>query len=481
MRGRVRSGIDYFRFVYGSEWAYFLALFAVLIGLATGGLPEWVIITLASLGSTITIFQLVVDTVKLRQRWNMSELVINPGELNTFNFKGVQWADEDTRENFLSLESAKVFGENEKIWRSLSTNEAITNGARSIPIASAKKRYALPDYLRDIAPRALRKSGLVGKDGKPRAKPAVRFNGALCRISTEPSLALLSTGDDPDRVQQVIRLQRVSYYDGESSNELWHWSFETKIDASPPMSPGRRIPLEAAVDLDRRILQLDYSKMANIIGITLVAITSDQKVVMVRQGAHNSVTPGAFALSSSGSLDWKDVTRVQKRRGSATATSQVGPSLHDVLMEGMLRELREESLVEPREVVSESAEITGYFRWLSRGAKPEFTGIVRLSASSTDLMKRSVRGAERLYTDSHAFVPVELLTAAGQGRADWEEPLKPLRECLVAAVPGIEHWSDVSFAASGAAAWLAARDFVRANGSYLSGDDASHNAGTSTS
>lgn len=369
----------------------------------------------------------------------MSELVINPGELNTFIFKGVQWADEGAGENFLSLESAKVFGENEKIWRSLSTNEAIAKGARGIPIASAKKRYALPDYLRDIAPRALRKSGLVGKDGKPRAKPAVRFNGPLCRISTEPPLALLSTGDDPDRVQQEIRLRRVSYYDGESSTELWHWSLETKFDASPPMSPGRRVPLEAAADLERRILQLDYSKMANIIRITFVAITSDQKVVMVRQGAQNSVTFGAFALSSSGSLDWKNVTRVQKGRQTTKATSHVGPSLHDVLMEGMLRELHEESLAEPREVISQSAEITGYFRWLSRGAKPEFTGIVRLSVSSTDLMKRSVRGAERPYTDSHAFIPVESLTTAGQSRVDWEEPLKSLRECLDAAVPGIEH------------------------------------------
>ena len=93
-------------------------------------------------------------------------------------------------------------------------------------------------------------------------------------------------------------------------------------------------------------------------GITLIAHTSDDCVLMAVQ---NSVTPGGVAASSSGSLDWADVTG--------------GPAqLREVLMRGMLRELHEEAAVDPHEVLPETVRATSYFRWLSRGAKPEFTG-----------------------------------------------------------------------------------------------------------
>lgn len=82
----------------------------------------------------------------------------------------------------------------------------------------------------------------------------------------------------------------------------------------------------------------------------------------------------------------------------------------------MLRELLEESQVRRDEIVEGSQYVTGYFRWLSRGAKREFTAVVRLNVTLADLERRRVKGTEKNYTAGRFAVLVSLLQeAAGRG------------------------------------------------------------------
>lgn len=83
--------------------------------------------------------------------------------------------------------------------------------------------------------------------------------------------------------------------------------------------------------------------------------------------------------------------------------------LRDVLFKGMLRELLEEPQVRRGESVEGSQYVTGYFRWLSRGAEPEFTWVVRLNVTLADLERWRGKGTGKNYTEGRFAVPVSLL------------------------------------------------------------------------
>jgi 8-oxo-dGTP pyrophosphatase MutT (NUDIX family) len=75
----------------------------------------------------------------------------------------------------------------------------------------------------------------------------------------------------------------------------------------------------------------------------------------------------------------------------------VNEVLQDILKQGMERELREETGIRPDEITA--TRVTGFARWLERGAKPEFLGITELSASARDLeRRRQLASDERIYT-----------------------------------------------------------------------------------
>lgn len=211
------------------------------------------------------------------------------------------------------------------------------------------------------------------------------------------------------------------------------------------------------------IFGLNDARMANIVGIPLMAITSDRQVLFVLQSGRNSVLPNGFAASSSGSLDWADAKRAQHR-----AVKLDRPVLlREALFEGMLRELLEESQVSRHEIVEGSEYVTGYFRWLSRGAKPEFTGIVRLTVTLAELEGRKVKGAEKNYTAGRFSVPVSLLQ---ESAATWEQDQEKLYEELHNQLPKSQReqltWR-VPIGVSSIAAWCAAADFVASHPGYL--------------
>ncbi len=225
----------------------------------------------------------------------------------------------------------------------------------------------------------------------------------------------------------------------------------------------RSVAHQYAVDAAGEILGLSDARMANIVGISLLAITADGQVLFVLQSGRNSVLPNGFAASSSGSLDWADARRVQHR---AVKLDQP-VDLRDVLFEGMMRELLEESQVRRHEIVEGSQYVTGYFRWLSRGAKPEFTGIVRLTVTLPELEGRKVKGFEKNYTAGRFSVPVRLLQ---QSVETWSQGQEYLYEVLHDQLPKSQRQQltrRVPIGVSSIAAWCAAADFIASHPGYL--------------
>lgn len=498
MRSRVRAFIDYMRFVYGSEWAYAVgfisSVLAVVVGAVEDDIPRDIVFTAGVGGAAISFVLVARDSLDLYQRWAGVELRYGGLRDSSAYFSGVQWGStaedhDDPDSGFVELAGSGDGETVQRIWRDAVVDRTLWSEAGNVPLELRRSRYLLPDKLRDIAPRALRATNSK-TSGAGRGLRPIWFNGKLARLMTEPTVESLSAA--------TLSVQSVSFFDGQASNELWSWTqvqngasntnvfgaarnvlssafknfrrrderFKTDPQTGQDGAEGTRsVAHQGAVDAGGELLGLSDACMANIVGISLMAITADGQVLFVRPSGRKSVLPNGFAASSSGSLDWADARRVQQR-ADGTDRSVV---LRDVLFAGMLRELLEESQVRRDEIVEGSEHVTGYFRWLSRAAKPEFAGVVRLTVTLAELEGRKVKGAEKNYTAGRYSAPVGLLQEAA---GSWSQSQEDLYTALHDQLPEGQRsqlTGRVPIGVSSIAAWCAAADFLVAHPQYLDG------------
>lgn len=131
-----------------------------------------------------------------------------------------------------------------------------------------------------------------------------------------------------------------------------------------------------------RLRPLKGSWLANLVGVSTLAFTSDGKLVLVWQAPDNYNSPGLFAPSGSGALAPADL---------------VGASdLQTLVMRGANRELCEETGVLSSEIGH--TEALGFARWLSKGGMPEFYGYTLLGVTSDELDLREIPRDERRFT-----------------------------------------------------------------------------------
>lgn len=445
-RNLLRSRVDYLLFVYGSAVRWSIAVVVSVVLLVGDLLPKpwssvifWGGVALA----VLALAQTVVTGVRTFVHWSSVTLVPRP---EPFRWGGAQWTD-DGRIVPISPGDAPQLA-----WQSPEVDELLrrTPAFRSaVPASLDAYPFQLPRRLADIAGRSLRHRAARNAEGGSRRLPPARFNGRLVRLASEPTPEALSDGG--------LVFQHVRYYDGESSNEVW--PFVPKAE----QRGRRRSPVEPfVVDRRHRILSLDLARAANIVGISMFAVTADDRIILVRQSARNSVAPDAFASSSSGSADPGDFGFHHGGRSGGTG-ALAG------LMTGMLRELAEESRVRREEVVDDSAVITGYFRWLDRGAKPEFTGLARVRVASTELDARGFHDGESAFTAGLAFLPVTVaLDAVSAWREDASTPELRQRAAVDRFVGEIEHHcGSAAVNPSCAAAWCAAIDYLATHPEWL--------------
>lgn len=132
-------------------------------------------------------------------------------------------------------------------------------------------------------------------------------------------------------------------------------------------------PVAFGTDGVAHLDDLEFAPVNNHVGISTLAVTADRYIVIWQQGDLNIVDPGKIVPTGSGSGDLGDLDCA---------------SLRSTVTRGMERELREEGLrngvqLPPNAVAS--TELLGFFRWLSRGGKPEFVGLTRLNLNVGDV------------------------------------------------------------------------------------------------
>jgi hypothetical protein len=187
-----------------------------------------------------------------------------------------------------------------------------------------------------------------------------------------------------------LRLMQTSFFMQVCSAELCQYVVVDRVTREE--KDIRRMEL---VDRSGRLVTLAASRLANNIGISTLAFTSDDLLLVVTQSQRNVASQGLLAPSGSGTLEPGDLTAV----GDAA-------SLQDVLVHGMERELCEETGISIDDVFK--TRVVGFGRWLERGAKPEFFAVTRLKIPAADVDGARISSGEKIYTEGVDAIFVDL-------------------------------------------------------------------------
>lgn len=109
-----------------------------------------------------------------------------------------------------------------------------------------------------------------------------------------------------------------------------------------------------------------YRQVSGHIGATSLLISENQKIICLFQGSGKALEADKVHLGGSGSMDFKD------------ARQNSGEDLRHAIRRCMARETAEETgLKSHAEEIYDNTLITGFFHWMDRAAKPEFSGLTR--------------------------------------------------------------------------------------------------------
>lgn len=435
MRHRLRSIVDHLIFIYGGllRWAGGLVLF--LAGFLATGWAATGLAVISVVGILLGLHQLHRQATRY-EVWDLDAVPRLDAHEAT---ESVVWAPVRARIGTAGRPSAS---HGTQVWEDLAVNEALCRQSRTgygvaqAVVELARHPFVLPEDLRVRAPAAVKAQSKAAGGRHPQLsvfRAPIRFNGRLMRLELEPTVRALEAG--------AFRAREVRYFDAEASNEVWSMSVTSAEQRDRAPAPEHPSPVQRHVwDSHGRILPLETAQAANIVGISIVALTPRRDVLVIRQTRHNSIAGGGIGASGSGSLDYADFRKAQarlsrqvpRRAGRLRSEDETGTDgdgrvdgipLVELLLEGMVRELCEESGLRHGEVRWETAAVTGYFRWADRAMKPEFTGVVEVTAEAEDLERRRLSRGERVFS-SHV-IPVSLqslVDAAARDGADSKAP-----------------------------------------------------------
>lgn len=364
---RIRSWWDYAFFQASSEWPLLLSVAGVILGAATI-LPSTVGIVLGVIAFVVGLGAFLRDLHELRRRWADYEFTAIPAPFPTAIPPPGAYP-EPVYLHVLGRGTALV-------------SDPIDRAIASQDIAARldDEPYRLPKSLKGSAPYVLP----VANYGR------LVFNGRIVGMRGDP-LPPGGTAPPP------IRLHIARFFDAQCSNEMCNLQV-THRNGEDEFDPRT----ELLTNANGQLRTIAESILADCVGISTIAFTADNALVVTRQTSRNIASPRQLAPSGSGSLDPRDLGPASTGRGPRRPEV-----LQDILRRGMERELREETGIRQEEI--RSTKVVGFARWLERGAKPEFFGISELSATTLDLKEqRRLTSDERLYTDGTFTLTVDV-------------------------------------------------------------------------
>lgn len=119
-----------------------------------------------------------------------------------------------------------------------------------------------------------------------------------------------------------------------------------------------------------KLKSIEFSNMNNEIGVSTIAITSDNCLILFTRNNRTATDDtGLLIPSGSGSANFADY--------------QENNFLQSVL-NGINRELLEETSLINKKNIEYTTKITGYFRWMEKGGKPEFVAVTKFRNVTLD-------------------------------------------------------------------------------------------------
>ena len=156
-----------------------------------------------------------------------------------------------------------------------------------------------------------------------------------------------------------------------------------------------------------------FSRVSGHIGITTLLITENNRVAMLHQGDSKAIGSRTVTLGGSGSMNYNDMFFDKDKK-----------DLRKAITHAMARELCEETGMRAQlNDARQNTLVTGFFRWIDRCGKPEFTGITR-SGSIPFSAKATIDGDEVIKFDE---IPITL-----QSLDDFNKVLAYVRDHAIA-------------------------------------------------
>ena len=166
--------------------------------------------------------------------------------------------------------------------------------------------------------------------------------------------------------EKKVYCHKGAYYDTYLTNIISGKELRSNEDNKLIASAEDFIPVIKKKD-EYYLKDITASIMNNEIGISTIAITSDNYLVIWTQNRVAQSSAGLLVPTGSGSCDWSDIR---------------GKSFTDTIVYAMNRELWEENggklLCKSPEEIGET-KILGTFRWINKGGKSEFVGLTKVN------------------------------------------------------------------------------------------------------
>ncbi|MCC2606765.1 hypothetical protein [Planctobacterium marinum] len=190
-----------------------------------------------------------------------------------------------------------------------------------------------------------------------------------------------------------VNIEKVTYFDGLVTNEAFRSIlFETLPKDDEPLP-------DSELDLTRyypaefesgawRLGALPSSDVSQHIGISTIAITKDNRVVIFKQNKNNIIGANTYVASGSGSMDYNDkvdsgsirefieVIKFSMARELCEETGAIKRKPHVQLSASQIKEIKS---------VAATTWVTGFFRWVNRCGKPEFVGVTKLNKTYDEI------------------------------------------------------------------------------------------------
>ena len=180
------------------------------------------------------------------------------------------------------------------------------------------------------------------------------------------------------RSKTLTVIQKTTYYDGIVTNETAGNELVTQGFTGRAFSNTEEIyNFSNLAFKNDELISLENSVASNHIGGSTIAISNDACILYQTQGRQNEIGALKKFPSGSGSFNWY----AEDFRGKL-------PTLRDLVVANLERELREEMSVPGDREYRCLTYLTGYGRLLNRNGKPEFFGLTLVTKAHDEFRIR---------------------------------------------------------------------------------------------